>query len=206
MPKFFVTYVRWIDFASIKFGRLAMYAIFLMIAVLLLGAITRNIINIPLSWTIEMAQFILAGYYIVGGAYSMKLNDHVRMDLIYDNCSDRNKAKIDSFTNFFLVFYLVCLLVGSISSTVYAIETGQRKFSMWNPSMIPIKIIMVGGIVLMLLQSISIWIKDIARWRGLKMEGVDLTIEGGADQVVEDQVVIDQVVIKKDSLDIGEKS
>jgi TRAP-type mannitol/chloroaromatic compound transport system permease small subunit len=196
VPKFLVTYVRWIDFASVKFGRLAMYSIFLMIAVLLLGAVTRNIINIPLSWTVEMAQFILAGYYIVGGAYSMKLNDHVRMDLLYDYFSDRNKAKIDSFTNFFLVFYLVCLLVGSISSTVYAIETGQRKFSMWNPSMIPIKLIMVGGIVLMLLQSISTWIKDIARWRGLEMEGVDLTIEGGADQVVAED----------DSSDIGEKS
>lgn len=183
MPGFLVRYVRIIDYLSIKFGRLAMYSIFLMIGVLLLGAITRNIINIPLSWTVEMAQFAMAAYYIVGGAYSMQMNDHVRMDLVYDHCSDRNKAKIDSFTNFFLVFYLVCLLVGSISSTIYAIETGQRKFSMWNPSMVPIKLIMVGGIVLMLMQAIATWIKDIARWRGMEMPGVDLTIARGADSV-----------------------
>ncbi|MGU9958074.1 MAG: hypothetical protein ACNYPI_10830 [Arenicellales bacterium WSBS_2016_MAG_OTU3] len=48
------------------------------------------------------------------------------------------------------MFYLVCLLVGSISSTMYAIEYGQRKFSQWNPSMVPIKLIMVFGIVLIL--------------------------------------------------------
>ncbi len=167
MPKFIVSYVKYVDYASTKFGRLAMYSIFLMIGTLLLGAITRNIINIPLSWTVELAQFTMTAYYIVGGAYSMQLNAHVRMDLVYDHCSDRTKARIDSFTTLFLIFYLVCLLVGSISSTIYAIEYDQRKFSQWNPSMIPIKLIMVFGIILMLLQTISTLFKDIAKARGM---------------------------------------
>ncbi len=169
MPRIIVKYVKWVDFVSTRFGRLAMYGIFLMIATLLLGAVTRNILNIPLSWTVEMAQFTMTAYYILGGAYSMQLNSHVRMDLLYDRCSDRTKAKIDSWTNFFLVFYLVCLLVGSISSTVYAIEYDQRKFSQWNPSMVPIKIIMVFGIILMLLQTVSTLFKDIARSRGIEI-------------------------------------
>ena len=170
MPKFIVSYVKYVDYVSTKFGRLAMYTIFLMIGTLLLGAVTRNIINFPLSWTVELAQFTMTAYYIVGGAYSMQLNSHVRMDLVYDRCSERTKAKIDTFTNFFLVFYLVCLLVGSISSTMYAIEYDQRKFSQWNPSMIPIKVIMVCGIVLMLLQSISTLFKDIAKARGIELK------------------------------------
>ena len=170
MPKFIVSYVKYVDYVSTKFGRLAMYSIFLMIGTLLLGAVTRNIINFPLSWTVELAQFTMTAYYIVGGAYSMQLNSHVRMDLVYDRCSERTKAKIDTFTSFFLIFYLVCLLVGSISSTMYAIEYDQRKFSQWNPSMIPIKVIMVCGIVLMLLQSISTLFKDIARARGMELK------------------------------------
>lgn len=166
MPKFIIAYVKYVDYASIKFGRLAMYLIFLMVGVLLLGAVTRNIINIPLSWTVEMAQFTITAYYIVGGAYSMKLGDHVRMDLLYDRYSEKTKARIDSYTNIFLVVYLVCLLFGSISSTLYAIEYDQRKFSQWNPSMVPIKIIMVFGIFLMLLQTVSIFFKDIAKSKG----------------------------------------
>lgn len=196
MPNFLVRYVRLVDYFSTKLGRLAMYLIFMMISVLLLGAFTRNIINMPLSWTIEMAQFTMAAYYIMGGAYSMQLNDHVRMDLVYDRCSDKGKAKIDSVTNLFLIIYLVCLLIGSISSTIYAIETGQRKFSMWNPSMIPIKIIMVAGIVLMLLQSIAIWIKDIARWRGLAMPSVDLSIARGADAVDQHSAIASEASIE----------
>ncbi len=166
MPKFIICYVRAVDYISTKVGRATMYLIFLMIGVLLLGAITRNVINMPLSWTVEMAQFIMTAYYIAGGAYSMQLKDHVRMDLLYDRCSERNKAKIDVCTNIFLLLYLCALLYGSISSTMYAIEYGERKFSEWNPSMIPIKITMVAGIILMILQTISTFFKDLAKARG----------------------------------------
>jgi len=167
MPKFIIYYVKYVDYISTKFGRAAMYSIFLMIATLLLGAVTRNILNIPLSWTVEMAQFIITGYYIVGGAYSIQLKEHVRMDLLYDRWSDRTKAKVDVCTNFFLLFYLITLLIGSISSTMYAIEYGQRNFSQWNPSMVPIKVIMVMGIVLMILQTISTFFKDLAKVKGI---------------------------------------
>ncbi len=166
MPKPVVYFVKTVDYISIKTGRFTMYSIFLMIIVLLLGAVSRNILNIPLSWTVEMAQFIITGYYIVGGAYSIQLKEHVRMDLLYDRFSDLTKAKVDVVTDLFLVAYLITLLIGSISSTMYAIEYGERKFSQWNPSMIPIKVIMVTGIILMLLQAISTFFKDIAKSRG----------------------------------------
>lgn len=169
MPRPIVSYVRVVDYVSTFVGRITMYMIFVMIGVLLLGAVTRNIFNWPLSWTIEMAQFVITGYYIVGGAYSMQLGDHVRMDLIYDRFSLKQKAWVDVATNIFLVLYLVTLLVGSISSTMYAIEYGERKFSQWNPSMVPIKIIMVCGIFLMLLQSVSIFFKDLALATGKKI-------------------------------------
>lgn len=169
MPKVIVNYVRIIDYLSTKFGRVAMYAIFLMIGVLLLNAITRNILNIPLSWCIEMAQFTLTAYYIVGGPYSIQMDSHVRMDLLYSKFSKKTQARLDSFTAIFLVVYLACLLIGSISSTMYAIEYDQRKFSQWNPSMIPIKVIMVVGIFLMLLQAISTFFKDLAKSRGIEL-------------------------------------
>jgi TRAP-type mannitol/chloroaromatic compound transport system permease small subunit len=169
VPKFIVNYVKVIDYLSTKFGRAAMYLIFVMIATLLVNALTRNILNLPLSWCIEMAQFTMTAYYIVGGPYSMQLDSHVRMDLLYSKFSPRNQARLDSFTAIFLVVYLVCLLIGAISSTEYAIEYNQRKFSQWNPSMIPIKLIMVFGIFLMLLQAISTFFKDIAKSRGIEL-------------------------------------
>jgi len=140
-----------------------MYTVFVMMFVLVLSFVTRNIINIPLMWIIEMAQFIITGYYLLGGGYSMIMGDHVRMDLVYSKLSDHNKAKMDAFTSFFLVFYLVTLLYGSISSLIYTLETNQRLFTAWAPYVWPIKTIMLIGILLMLLQSISMFFKDIAK-------------------------------------------
>jgi TRAP-type mannitol/chloroaromatic compound transport system permease small subunit len=167
MPKGIRLFVRYVDALSWLTGIVAMNLVFLMIAVLLADAIFRNVSSIPLHWGIEFAQFTLAAYYFVGGAFTLKTNAHVRMDLIYERLTDRGRAKMDLATSFCLLFYLVVMLIGSISSTAYAIKYDQRNFSMWNPSMIPIKIIMVGGIILMLLQAVSLIFKNIATIRGV---------------------------------------
>jgi len=166
MPKAIQAYVRIIDRISDYVGVVAMYLIFLMVGILLLDAVTRNVIDIPLHWCIEAAQFTLAAYYFMGGAKTMKDGDHVRMDLLFDKLSERGKHRLDMITSASLLFYLVVLLIGSVSSLEYAIQTNERRFSMWNPSMIPIKSLMVACIVLMILQTISEFFKHAAVLRG----------------------------------------
>lgn len=166
LPRAMRSYVRIVDKASDYVGLVAMYLVFAMGGVLLLDAFTRNIVNIPLHWCIELAQFILAAYYFMGGAMTLKNDDHVRMDLIYLRFSERGKAIIDLVTVWCMLFYLGVLLFGSISSLRYAIQTGEKRFSMWSPSMIPIKVLMVACIVLMILQTISLVFKHIATIRG----------------------------------------
>ena len=163
MPSIIKYYVNTIDYISLKTGRATMYLVFVMMFILILSFVTRNIINIPLIWIIEMAQFVMTGYYLLGGGYSMLTDDHVRMDLIYSKLKDKTKALLDSLTSVFLVFYLVVLLIGSISSLTYTIETNQWLFTAWAPYVWPIKSIMTFGILLMLLQSIAIFFKDIAK-------------------------------------------
>jgi TRAP-type mannitol/chloroaromatic compound transport system permease small subunit len=72
----------------------------------------------------------------------------------------------DALTSGFLIFYLVVLLIGGISSTEYALTYGQKNYSAWAPPLAPIKIIMTIGIALMLLQAISVLFKDLAKARG----------------------------------------
>jgi TRAP-type mannitol/chloroaromatic compound transport system permease small subunit len=160
------TYVRWVDAISEWVGIVAMFLIFLMIAVLLLDAVTRNVIQMPLHWCVELVQFTLTAYYFMGGAATLKNDEHVRMDLIYSSLSPRGKSWIDLATVGCLMFYLVVLLIGSISSLRYAIATNETRFSIWNPSMIPIKALMTACLVLMLLQAVSLLFKHFAAVRG----------------------------------------
>ncbi len=142
-----------------------MYMIFLIMAVLLYSSISKTFFN-PSIWTIEIAQFLMMAYFLLGGPYSMQMGDHVRMDLLYGSWSDKTRAWVDVFTIFFLLAYLVLLLYGGFSSTKYAIEYGERSYSAWRPYMWPIKVIMCIGIFLMLLQAIAAFFKDIAKIKG----------------------------------------
>ena len=166
MPKLIRGYVRIIDRISDWAGWLAASLIFVMIATLLLDAVTRNVINYPVHWAIELTQFTLAAYYFLGGPFTLKNDEHVRMDLLYASLSERGRAKLDLVTIWCLIFYLGVMLAGGISSLQYAIATNEKRFSMWNPSVIPIKALMVVCLVLMLLQAFSLVFKHIAVLKG----------------------------------------
>ena len=98
-----------------------MYFIFVMIGILLWSSISKTFF-LPSLWTLEMAQFAMVAYYIMGGPYSIQLGSNVRMDLFYSSWSDTTKAWVDSFTVLFLIFYLGVLLWGGFESTQYALQ------------------------------------------------------------------------------------
>lgn len=166
MPKAVKLYVRYVDALNRRVGRLVMYMIFVMMGVLLLSSISRSIFDTPLIWVVEVAQMTMATYYLLGGSYSMQLDAHVRMDLLYGHWSVKRRAFTDTITSSCLFFYVLILLYGAVSSTQYAIEYNQKNYSVWGPPMAPIKVVMTIGIALMLLQVISTFFKDWANARG----------------------------------------
>src|SRR5918994_1985473 len=98
MPAILRYYVRVVDKAADYVGYVAMALIFVMIGVLLLDAVMRNVVQIPLHWCVEFAQFTLAAYYFMGGAWSLKNDSHVRMDLFYARLSPRGQSWMDLAT------------------------------------------------------------------------------------------------------------
>ena len=166
MPKAVKIYVRCIDAANQAVGKFSMYLVFAMMGVLLFESLSRTLFNLPHIWVVETAQFLMAAYYLLGGGYSMILDGHVRMDLLYGRWSAKGQALSDLITASLLILYLVFLLTGSISSLKYAVKYGQVNYTSWAPPLAPIKIIMTIGIVLMLLQVIAAFFRDLAKVLG----------------------------------------
>jgi TRAP-type C4-dicarboxylate transport system permease small subunit len=73
---------------------------------------------------------------------------------------------VDMVTGCGLIFYMIFLLYGGVSSTQYAIEYSQKNYSSWAPPMAPIKVIMTFGIAMMLLQIVAAFFKDIEKSKG----------------------------------------
>jgi TRAP-type mannitol/chloroaromatic compound transport system permease small subunit len=181
-----LAFVRIVDAINRRIGRIVMYGLFVMMAILLWSSISKTFF-LPSLWTLEMAQFAMVTYFIVGGPYAMQMGGHVRMDLFYGAWSPRRKALVDAVTVFFLIFYLGVLLFGGLGSTAYSLgywgtdpiaffaglltgseEIGRLEVSStaWRPVIWPVKVIMIAGIFLMILQAVSELFKDIARLAG----------------------------------------
>jgi len=179
-------YITAVDAVNYRVGRVIMYFIFVLMGILLWSSISKTFF-LPSIWTLEMAQFVMVAYYILGGPYSIQLGTDVRMDLLYGEWSLRKKAWFDLLTVMFLLFYLCVLLYGAVSSTAYSLgywgtepfsffgglltgseEIGRMEQSStaWRPYMWPIKSIMILGLFLMLLQCISELLKDVLRLKG----------------------------------------
>lgn len=186
MPRIVVAYVRIVDRMNYGIGRFAMYLLFALMAILLWSSLTK-VAGSPANWTLEIAQFVMVAYYILGGPWSMQEGSHVRMDLLYADWSPTRKAWWDAFTVFAVMFYLGVLIWGAWDSTVYSMglkyapidvgwlpfdipwaQTGfmERAPTAFRPYLWPVKLVMLVGFFLMLLQAISCLIRDIATIRG----------------------------------------
>lgn len=165
MPPWTRTYVRRVEAINYRVGRFAMYLLFVIMAILLYSSFTK-IVHLPAIWTLELAQFTLVAYYLLGAPYTFQLGTNVRMDLLYSRLRPRTQAMWDVFTIFCLMFYLGVMLYGAVESTAYSLEYGERNPSAWRPYMWPIKMIISFSFFLMLLQSTVHLLRDIAVLRG----------------------------------------
>lgn len=179
-------YIGAVDVMNRRIGRVVMYGIFVLMGILLWSSVSKTFF-LPSLWTLEMAQFVMVGYYILGGPYSIQMGSNVRMDLLYGEWSTRRKAWFDLITVLLLIFYLCVLLYGAVSSTAYSLgywgsepvsflagivfgteEVGrlERSPTAWRPYIWPIKVVMIFGMILMILQCFSEFLKDVLRLKG----------------------------------------
>lgn len=198
MPRTILAFVRGVDAMNRFIGRFAMYLIFVLVGVLLWSSFSKAFL-LPSLWTLETAQFVMMGYFVLGGPYSIQLGSNVRMDLFYGDWSVRQKAWMDCVTVLFLLFYLGVLLYGAVGSAAYSLgyfgtepfsffrdllvsfATGgidaasaklgflERSSTSWRPYMWPVKAVLILGVFLMILQSLAELFRDIARLRGVEI-------------------------------------
>ena len=165
-----IHFIKYVDAFNYRIGRFAMYGIFLMMGILLWSSISKTFFN-PSLWTLEMAQFCMVAYYMLGGPYSIQMGSNVRMDLLYGEWDNHRKAQVDAITIIFLIIYLIFMIWGGWESFMYSLSYGgERSSSIWRPYIWPIKLIMLFGLSLMLLQSISEFFKDIFASKAMILE------------------------------------
>lgn len=112
---------------------------------------------------LEAQWYMFAGIVLLGGAYTLKVNEHVRVDLIYGSVSERTRTWIDLLGTV-LCLVPMCLILIYFTWPWFA-ESWRINEGSSNAGGLPrwpVKLILPVGFSLVLLQGISEIIKCLA--------------------------------------------
>ena len=151
--------VKAIDTVSERTGRLVAYLCIPTIVVIMVEVAGRYLFRHPFLWSHEMTAFMVGILYTLGGAYVLKLDEHVSVDLIYNLLGRRGKAIMEIFASIVFFVYMAPLSWYGVNYAVRSVSILQRSGSTWNPPVYHLKAVLVFGIVLVLLAGISRFVK-----------------------------------------------
>ncbi|NSZ17825.1 TRAP transporter small permease subunit [Agrobacterium vitis] len=158
---------RAIDTLSAVVGRVAEYLVLLCCLISAANAIIRYLFNISSNGWLEIQWYLFAYVVVLGAAHTLRQNGHVRVDLIYGAVSERKRLWIDLIG---LVFFLlpVCIYLTWLCWPFFWLSYQQGEMSANAGGLIrwPVKLILVAGFGLLVLQGLSEMVKRIAALTG----------------------------------------
>ena len=86
---------RAIDWFNEKFGVIANWLVLLACLISAGNAASRYMFSASSNAWLEVQWYMFAGMVLLGGPYTLKVNEHVRVDLIYSSVSERTRIWID---------------------------------------------------------------------------------------------------------------
>ena len=157
-----------IDRVNQLFGKLASIMILLSCVVSATNAVLRYGLDMSNNWPLELQWYLFAAAVMLGASYTLKRNEHVRVDLIYSYVSDRMRIWIDLFG---LILFLMpaCLLFTWLSWTTLFYPSWLVLEHSLNAGGLPrylIKFIVPFGFFMLSLQGMSEIIKRIGMIKG----------------------------------------
>jgi len=102
-----------IDGISTWFGKLAAWLIIALMTVVCIEVFKRYYLNAPSAWIFDGENMLYGTLFMLGGAYTLAQNAHVRGDFLYSSMRPRTQATLD------LALYLVFFVPG-IAALIYA--------------------------------------------------------------------------------------
>jgi TRAP-type mannitol/chloroaromatic compound transport system permease small subunit len=155
--------LRTIDSISEWSGKMVSFLIIVITGVTIWEVILRYIFNSPTKWAFDAAYLVFGAYGVLGGAYTLYLNGHVNVDIVYGRLPLRVRAIIDLVTSVFFFLFCGLLLWKGGEMAWDSLKIMERGSSAWAPPVYPIKLTIPLGAFLLLLQGTAKFIRDLLK-------------------------------------------
>jgi TRAP-type mannitol/chloroaromatic compound transport system permease small subunit len=159
---------RWIDRVTEFIGKSVMWLILVAVLVSAVNAVVRKLFNYSSNAWLELQWYLFGAAFMLAAAYTLKQNEHVRVDILYASRSRRTQHWIDLFGHiFFLLPFAVLMTWLLVPYFLQAYRSGEGSSNSGGLIIWPARALLLAGFILLLLQAFSEIIKKIAVIAGL---------------------------------------
>lgn len=151
-----------VDLISTKVGNQSSYLVLFMVVTTFTIVVLRYGLGIGKVWLQELVVYFHAAFFILGSAYTLLQDKHVRVDVFYSQFSNRKKSLVNLLGHLFFTTP-VCLFIfvkslpyvgASFSVLESSPDSGGLSARFLLKSLLPI------FCILMILQALSLALKD----------------------------------------------
>lgn len=159
---------RAIDRFNEVVGKSVGWLILVAILVSAINAVVRKVFSISSNAWLELQWYLFGAAFLLAAAYTLKQNEHIRIDIIYGLFSRRVQHWIDLLGHvLFLMPFAILMIVYFIPYLGQSYRSGEVSNNAGGLPLWPAKSLLLIGFSLLALQGISEIIKKIAVMRGL---------------------------------------
>ncbi len=122
--------------------------------------IVRELFLKPTVWVAEGTVFGCGLLYMLGGAWTLRQDHHVRVDMLYHGLSRHGKALVDCLTYFAFLLYIAVMIWASWSYVAESVRLRETTMSPWDPAIWPLKVAFLVSLIMLFLQQTAKFIRD----------------------------------------------
>jgi len=158
---------RLIDAFNEFVGKWVGWLILLSILISAGNAIIRKTLNTSSNAWLEAQWYLFGAAFLLAAAYTLKQNEHIRIDIIYGMFSRRVQHWIDLLGHiFFLMPFVILMISYFVPYFLLSFRSGEVSTNAGGLIIWPAKLLLLIGFVLLGIQGVSEIIKKIAIMRG----------------------------------------
>jgi TRAP-type mannitol/chloroaromatic compound transport system permease small subunit len=163
-----LAFSRGVDRLSAGFAAVADYLVLFAVLISAGNALLRYTLNISSNGALEIQWYMFAGMVLLGASYTLKMNEHVRVDLIYSQLSTRGRLILD-IAGFLILFLPVIAYLFALTFPFFlqSFRSGEGSMNAGGLTLWPAKATLPLGFALLFLQGVSEVIKRVAALKGL---------------------------------------
>ncbi len=158
---------RAIDWVNESIGKLAAWAILAAILVSAANAVVRKAFNYSSNAYLEMQWYLFGVAFLLAAAYTLKQNEHIRVDIVYGMFRRRGQHWIDLLGHILFLMPFVALMVYYFGPWfLRAYNSGEVSSASGGLPLWPAKLLLLIGFIQLFAQGLSEIVKKIAIMRG----------------------------------------